>query len=116
MKNQIALALIILLINPTALPALDGDKAAYAGGTIARFNNATEQLQGQVDISSEHQLAFILDEDSQALKPLRIEYKSFGTSSSGRRLDVGWRLLPAQPFFLAPSDYCRCCPRAALTT
>ena len=30
-----------LLMNPSGLTALDGHKAAYAGGTIARFNNVT---------------------------------------------------------------------------
>jgi hypothetical protein len=38
MRHFTAVALLVVLVTPALASALAGDKAAYVGGTIARFN------------------------------------------------------------------------------
>jgi hypothetical protein len=91
MKRLIALALMIVLINPSGMAALAGD-ALYAGGTIAQFNGAKERVKGRIDISGADQLVFTTDDVLNAAHPLRIDYQAiqdleFG-QKAGRRLAI----------------------------
>jgi hypothetical protein len=102
MNPQIALALIILLMNPLLLPAVDGHKAMYAGGTIARFNNTTEQLQGRVDIDGERELVFIPDTTRSVLDPLRIEFEAIRDLEFGQKVGRRMTLVTGTTVLLGP--------------
>ena len=51
MKRLTAAVLLVLLTTPALASALAGDKAAYVGGTIARFNMPSTRIEGRVEIA-----------------------------------------------------------------
>jgi hypothetical protein len=54
MKSIAAVSLLVLLANPVSLAAVARDKAAYIGGTIARFNRSGTAIKGRVEICPRH--------------------------------------------------------------
>lgn len=84
MKRLSALVLTIVLTNPSELPALDKNKAAYTGGTIARFATATDRIEGRIDLTP-HQLIFIADEPPHARQPLFIDYATIQDLQFGQK-------------------------------
>jgi len=54
MKGMAAGLLLILLANPVTSAAVARDKAAYVGGTLARFNRTGTAIEGRVEISPRH--------------------------------------------------------------
>ena len=102
MNNRITVTLMILLMNPSGLAALDRHKAAYSGGTITRFNNAAEQLQGHVDVSGEHQFVFIPDDNSHDTQHLRIEYEAIRDLEFGQKVGRRTALAGGATVLLGP--------------
>ena len=88
MKRMTAVALLVLLTTPTLASALAGDKAAYVGGTIARFNMPSTRIEGRVEIGP-RQFVFVPENGLHAAEPLLIDYESirhleFGQHASRR--------------------------------
>jgi hypothetical protein len=50
MKRLTAATLLVVLTSPEMASALAGDKAAYVGGTIARFNTPGKRIEGRLEI------------------------------------------------------------------
>ena len=76
MKAVTAVALLVLLTTPSLASALAGDKAAYAGGTIARFNVPGKRIEGRVEIGP-RQIVFVPDISLHSgAEPLLIDYES----------------------------------------
>jgi FtsP/CotA-like multicopper oxidase with cupredoxin domain len=50
MKAMAAVLLLVLLANPVSSAAVARDKAAYVGGTLARFNRSATAIEGRVEI------------------------------------------------------------------
>jgi hypothetical protein len=82
MKGPIALTLMFVLASPPRVWALDGNKAAYVGGTIFSFNVSNEPIEGRLDIGP-HRLVFVPDGGPHAAGRLRIDYASV------RHLELG---------------------------
>ena len=74
MKRVCALTLVMFVAASHVLPAVEKDKAAYAGGTIARLNAVGGQIRGQIDTSDPDGLVFVADEHALADMPVRIDY------------------------------------------
>jgi hypothetical protein len=85
MNRMIAVLLVALLTNPSGASALQGHKAAYAGGTIARFNTSGKRIEGRVEIGP-REFTFVADGSPLADEPLRIEYASVHHLEFGQRV------------------------------
>ena len=89
MTRLIAAALIGLLSTPAPASALAGDRAAYVGGTIARFNVPAVRVEGRVELGPQH-FGFVPDTSGHAgAAPLLVDYRSihhleFGQKASRR--------------------------------
>lgn len=74
MKQMAVLTLMLVMTTSHALPAIEKHGAAYAGGTIARFNAQVGPIAGRIDTSDPDRLVFVADERLLADMPLRVEY------------------------------------------
>ena len=61
-----------------------------------------EQLQGQIDISGEHQLVFIPDEAPHSAQPLRIEYEAIQDLEFGQKVGRRMPLVAGTTVLLGP--------------
>jgi hypothetical protein len=86
--------LAMLLISPGGASALAGHKAAYAGGTIARFNVSGTPVEGCVEVGP-RELIFVADPGPHAGEPLRIDYASV------RHLEFGQKVSRRKPLVVA---------------
>jgi hypothetical protein len=106
MKGMAAVLLLVLLANPVTSTAVARDKAAYVGGTLARFNRTGTAIEGRVEISPRH-FVFFPENGPHAAEPLRIDYESirhleFGQRTSRRvPLAVGAAVLLGPPGLLS---------------
>jgi hypothetical protein len=98
MKRLTAAVLLVLLTTPAFASALAGDKAAYVGGTIARFNIPSTRIEGRVEIHARH-FVFVPENGPHAAEALRIGYES-----------------SLRPQSSVPSASCRCRQRAVRIT
>jgi hypothetical protein len=74
MKHILVVTLVLVVAAPQGVPAIERHKAAYAGGTIARFNAEGGRIGGRVDTSDPDRLVFVADERPLSDMPLRVEY------------------------------------------
>ena len=96
MKGMAAISLLVLLANPVSLAAVARDKAAYVGGTIARFNRSGTAIKGRVEICPGH-FVFVPENSPRAAEHLRIDYESI------RHLEFGQRTSRRVPLAVATS-------------
>ena len=54
MRRLTAVALLVVLVTPALASALAGNKAAYVGGTIARFDTPSKRVEGRVELEPQH--------------------------------------------------------------
>ena len=54
MRRLTAVALLVVLVTPALASALAGDKAAYVGVTIARFDTTSKRIEGRVELDPQH--------------------------------------------------------------
>ena len=97
MKGMAAISLLVLLANPVSLAAVARDKAAYVGGTIARFNRSGTAIKGRVEICPGH-FVFVPENSPRAAEHLRIDYESI------RHLEFGQRTSRRVPLAVATLD------------
>ena len=89
MERMTAVALLVLFTTPALASALAADKAAYVGGTVARFNMPGTRIEGRVEIGARH-FGFVPDVSlPTGAEPLLIDYESihhleFGQKASRR--------------------------------
>lgn len=95
MKRQLATALVVALISPVVLGAVDGKKAQYIGGTVAAIN---EEAEGRFDVSGE--TAIVFRPEKQA--PFEIPYVNITEleygQKAGRRVGVAIMISPLALF------------------
>jgi hypothetical protein len=101
MKRMTAVALLVLLTTPALASALGGDKAAYVGGTIARFNMPSRRIEGRVDIRPRH-FVFVPENGLHAAEPLSIDYESIRHLEFGQRTSRRVPLLVTAAAVLGP--------------
>jgi hypothetical protein len=88
MRHLTVVALLVVLVTPALASALAGDKAAYVGGTIARFNIPDMRVEGLIELRRRH-FVFVPANSPHAAEPLPIDYESirhleFGQLASRR--------------------------------
>jgi hypothetical protein len=84
MKRVTAAALLVLLAIGAPASALGCSKAAYVGGTIARFDLAGKRIQGCVEVQASH-FVFVPENSPEAVGTLRIDYASILHLEFGQR-------------------------------
>jgi hypothetical protein len=75
---------LVVAVSPK-LSALDQDKAAYAGGTVALFNEGHGRVEGRLDLSDPQALVFV-GNGPQGQRVLRIEYSSIHDVEFGQKV------------------------------
>jgi hypothetical protein len=101
MTRMTAVALLVVLTTPVLASALSGDKAAYVGGTIARFNLLTRRVEGRVEIRPRH-FVFVPENSPRATEPLHIDYESIRHLEFGQRASRRVPLVVAATVVLGP--------------
>jgi len=76
MRRIVATVLIVTILAPSVLLAVDGDKAAYFGGTAAAFNGAKEPVEGLLDTKNAEALSLTAEDKPFRGETLRIPYKA----------------------------------------
>jgi hypothetical protein len=82
----LALTLTMMFAGVSELSALDEDKAAYAGGTIALFNGSHAPVKGRLDLSDPNALVFVADNVAPGSSSLRIQYSSIHDLEFGQKV------------------------------
>jgi hypothetical protein len=102
MKRLTAAALLVLITTPSLASALAGDKAAYAGGTIARFNVPGKRIEGRVEIGP-RQIVFVPDLSLHSgAEPLLIDYESIHHLEFGQKASRRMALVAGATVVLGP--------------
>jgi hypothetical protein len=71
-----AIPLVVSFLTPTVLLAVDGNKAAYFGGTVTAFAGAKDPIEGKLDTGNAEALILTAEDKPFAGQTLRIPYKS----------------------------------------
>jgi hypothetical protein len=79
------LTLTIVFAGGSELSAVDENKAAYAGGTVALLNDSQARLEGHLDLSDPHALVFVAD-FPHGSSSLRIQYSSIHDLEFGQKV------------------------------
>lgn len=74
LPRMIASLLIISLVSESALLAVDGDKAAYSGGTHVAYADAKDPIEGQLNTRLEEALILSPTKRDYSGQDLRIPY------------------------------------------
>ena len=82
----LALTLTMMVAGISELSALDENKAAYAGGTIARFNDSYAPVEGHLDLSDPNALVFVADNVAHGSYSLHIQYSSIHDLEFGQKV------------------------------
>jgi len=84
MTRLLPLALILTMVFAAVsdVSALDGHKAAYAGGTLALFNDSQTRVEGHLDLSDPQALVLVVDGSSV----LRVQYSSIHDLEFGQKV------------------------------
>lgn len=82
----LGLTLTMMFVGISELSALDENKAAYAGGTIARFNDSHAPVEGRLDFSDPNALVFVADNVARGSSSLRIQYSSIHDLEFGQNV------------------------------
>ena len=85
MKRTVATVLIVTLLAPSVLLAVDGDKAAYFGGTAAAFPGAKDPVEGLLDTTNVDALVLTAEDKPFRGQSLRIPYKSIEDLEYGQK-------------------------------
>ena len=85
MKLLLPLSVSLAMVFAAELSALDQNKAAYAGGTLALVNNRHIRVEGHLDLSDPQALVFVAD-SVQRNRLLRIEYSSIHDLEFGQKV------------------------------
>ncbi len=101
MRHLTAVALLVVLMTPDLASALAGDKAAYVGGTIARFNIPGIRVEGLVELRRCH-FVFVPANSTHAAEPLPIDYESIRHLEFGQRASRRVPLVVAATAVLGP--------------
>jgi hypothetical protein len=102
MKRLMAIALVVSFLTPTVLLAVDGNKAAYFGGTVTAFAGAKDPIEGKLDTGNAEALILTAEDKpfaGQTLRiPVQIDHRS-GVRTKGRPACRGGRghERPARP-------------------
>lgn len=89
MNRFITTAALLLLIG-TSIYAVDGDKAAYVGGTVA---GVKEKVEGKLSTESETELAFVTKQVRFTIPYAAIDSIEYG-QKAGRRVGVAIAVSP----------------------
>jgi hypothetical protein len=102
MNRFVASALLVLLVVPAAVLAVDGNKAEYVGGTIAGLK---EKSEGRIDTTNDTALVFTANRQSE----LRIPYAGISEleygQKAGRRVGVAIMISPLALFSKKRNHY-----------
>ena len=101
MRHLTAVALLVVLMTPALASALAGDKAAYVGGTIARFNIPGMRVEGLIELRRRH-FVFVPANSPHAAEPLPIDYESIRHLEFGQRASRRVPLVVAATAVLGP--------------
>lgn len=76
--NRLVAAALVstIALTPSLAFALDGDKAAYFGGTVTVFAGAKDPVEGRLDTSNPDALTLTAEDKPFKAQALRIPYKS----------------------------------------
>jgi hypothetical protein len=74
LRRTIAAGLLLMFAATVPLSAIDGDKAAYFGGTHAAYAGAKDPIEGQLNTRLEDVLVLTPVGKAYAGQPLRIPY------------------------------------------
>jgi hypothetical protein len=85
MKRTVAMVLLVTLLAPSVLLAVDGDKAAYFGGTAAAFPGAKDPVEGLLDTTNVDALVLTANDKPFRGQSLRIRYKSIEDLEYGQK-------------------------------
>ena len=85
MKRIVATVLIVTLLAPSVLLAVDGDKAAYFGGTATAFPGAKEPVEGLLDTTNADALVLTAEDKPFRGQSFRIPYKSIDDLEYGQK-------------------------------
>jgi hypothetical protein len=101
MTRMTAVALLVVLTTPALTSALSGDKAAYVGGTVARFNMLAGRVEGRIEIAARY-FGFVPENSGRGTEPLRIDYESIRHLEFGQRASRRAPLVVAATVVLGP--------------
>jgi hypothetical protein len=101
MRHLTAVALLVVLVTPALASAVAGDKAAYVGGTIARFNMRGMRVEGLIELRRRH-FVFVPANSPHAAEPLPIDYESIRHLEFGQRASRRVPLVAAATAVLGP--------------
>jgi hypothetical protein len=100
--NRTASALVVAVLLSTALGAVDGDKAAYIGGTVSGLK---EKGEGRLNTKDEIALGFDAKKDGVASIPYAsIDSLEYG-QKAGRRVGVAIMVSPLALFSKKRNHY-----------
>jgi hypothetical protein len=85
MKRTVATVLIVTLLAPSVLSAIDGDKAAYFGGTASAFPGAKDPVEGLLDTTNADAIVLTAKDKPYRGQSLRILYKSIEDLEYGQK-------------------------------
>jgi hypothetical protein len=100
--KKIASALVVMVVLSVALSAVDGDKAAYVGGTVQGLK---EKAEGKLNTSDQAALGFDAKKDGVASIPYKsIDSLEYG-QKAGRRVGVAIMVSPLALFSKKRNHY-----------
>ena len=85
MRQSIATILIISFLAPTVLMAVDGDKAAYYGGSVGIFAGSKDPVEGKLDTVNPDVLILRMDKKPYVGQELRIPYAMIDDLEYGQK-------------------------------
>ena len=85
MKRLVASALIVSFLAPTTLFAVDGDNAAYYGGSVGIFAGAKDPVEGRLDTVNPDALVLRMEKRPFAGQELRIPYAKIEDLEYGQK-------------------------------
>jgi hypothetical protein len=83
MKRSIAAILVVTVLWPSLALALDGDKAAYFGGTASVYAAAKDPVEGKLDLTDAQSL--VLKPGSKEFSSLSIPWKQIDDLEYGQK-------------------------------
>jgi len=100
------MVLIVTLLGPSVLLAVDGDKAAYFGGTATAFPGAKDPVEGLLDTTNVEALVLTANDKPFRGQSLRIRYKSIEDLEYGQKAGRRVGAAVATTVLLGPIGHC----------
>jgi hypothetical protein len=85
MRRVIASVLLLSLLTPSLALAVDGDKAAYFGGTLTIYAGAKDPIEGRLDLTSPEKLVLRPERRPYAGIALEIPFKAIEDLEYGQK-------------------------------